>query len=74
MYHLARTLGVELADLLDFSANINPLHLLLTPVVQEALQEIVHYPDRRSLQLSAALAAYHHLTLRRSWWATAPPS
>ena len=27
----------------------------------EALQEIVHYPDRRSLKLRAALAAYHHL-------------
>jgi threonine-phosphate decarboxylase len=30
--------------------------------VQEALKEIVHYPDRRSLKLRAALAAYHHLT------------
>ena len=26
------------------------------------LAEIVHYPDRRSLKLRAALAAYHHLT------------
>ena len=39
VYHLARTLGVELADLLDFSANINPLGFPpgLTGAVQEAL-------------------------------------
>ena len=64
VYHLARTLGVDIADLLDFSANINPLGFPpgLTGAVQEAMGEIVHYPDRRSLKLRAALAAYHHLT------------
>jgi threonine-phosphate decarboxylase len=64
VYLLARTLGVNLADLLDFSASINPLGFPpgLTEAMQEALPEIVHYPDRRSLKLSAALAAYHHLT------------
>jgi histidinol-phosphate/aromatic aminotransferase/cobyric acid decarboxylase-like protein len=41
VYHLARTLGVELADLLDFSANINPLGFPpgLTGAVKEALGE-----------------------------------
>ena len=64
VYHLARTLGLELDDLLDFSANINPLGFPpgLTGAVQGAMREIVHYPDRRSLNLRAALAAYHHLT------------
>jgi threonine-phosphate decarboxylase len=64
VYHLARTLGVNIGDLLDFSANINPLGFPpgLTGAVQEAMREIVHYPDRRSLKLRAALAAYHHLT------------
>ena len=63
VYLLARTLGVNLADLLDFSASINPLGFPpgLTVAVQQALQEIVHYPDRRSLKLRAALAAYHRL-------------
>ena len=63
VYLLARTLGVELADLLDFSANINPLGFPrgLADAVQEAMREIVHYPDRRSLKLSIALADYHHL-------------
>jgi threonine-phosphate decarboxylase len=64
VYLLAHTLGVELADLLDFSANINPLGYPpgLAVAVQEALREIVHYPDRRSLKLRAALADYHRLT------------
>ena len=64
VYHLARTLGVELADLLDFSANINPLGFPpgLPVAVQEALAEIVHYPDRRCLELRRDLAAYHDLT------------
>ncbi len=64
VYHLARTLGVELADLLDFSANINPLGYPpgLADAVQAAMREIVHYPDRRCLKLRNALAAHHRLT------------
>ncbi len=64
VYHLARTLGLELADLLDFSANINPLGFPpgITGAIQQALGEIVHYPDRRCLELRRELAAYHHLS------------
>jgi threonine-phosphate decarboxylase len=64
VYHLARSLGIKLAELLDFSANINPLGFPpgLTEAVQEAMHEIVHYPDRRCLALRQDLAAYHHLT------------
>jgi threonine-phosphate decarboxylase len=64
VYQLARSLGIKLADLLDFSANINPLGFPpgLTRAVQEAMREIVHYPDRRCLALRQDLAAYHHLT------------
>jgi threonine-phosphate decarboxylase len=63
VYHLARTLGIDLADLLDFSASINPLGFPpgLYGAAQKALQEIVHYPDRRCLALRQDLAAYHHL-------------
>jgi len=64
VYHLARTLGLELADLLDFSANINPLGFPpgINGAIQQALGEIVHYPDRRCLELRRELAAYHHLS------------
>ncbi|OGP72463.1 MAG: threonine-phosphate decarboxylase [Deltaproteobacteria bacterium RBG_13_58_19] len=63
VYHLARTLGIALSDLVDFSANINPLGYPrgIAPAVQAALKEIVHYPDRRSLELKQDLAAYHRL-------------
>jgi threonine-phosphate decarboxylase len=64
VYHLARTLGLELSDLLDFSANINPLGFPsgINGAIQQALGEIVHYPDRRCLELRRELAAYHHLS------------
>jgi threonine-phosphate decarboxylase len=63
VYHLARTLGLNLSELLDFSANINPLGFPpgIPGAIQEALPEIVHYPDRRCLELQKDLAAYHQL-------------
>jgi len=63
VYHLARTLGIALSDLLDFSANINPLGFPpgIPRLIQEVLPEIVHYPDRRCLGLRQDLAAYHCL-------------
>jgi threonine-phosphate decarboxylase len=63
VYHLARTLGLDLSELLDFSANINPLGFppAIAGAVQQSLREIVHYPDRRCLELKKALAAYHGL-------------
>ncbi len=65
VYHLARTLGLDLSELLDFSANINPLGFPpgINGAIQEALGEIVHYPDRRCLELRRDLAAYHCLSL-----------
>ncbi len=61
VYHLARTLGVRVEDLLDFSANINPLGYPagVPEAVQAALVDLVHYPDRRSFELRRDLAAYH---------------
>jgi threonine-phosphate decarboxylase len=63
VYQLARSLGVEISDLLDFSANINPLGYPpgLTDAVAAAMREIVHYPDRRCVALRGDLAAYHGL-------------
>jgi threonine-phosphate decarboxylase len=63
VYHLARTLGLDLGELLDFSANINPLGFPpgIPEAIQRALPQIVHYPDRRSLALRRDLAAYHGL-------------
>lgn len=64
VYHLTRILGVDLADLLDFSANINPLGFPpgLSAAVHEAMREIIHYPDRRCQALRQALGTYHDLS------------
>jgi threonine-phosphate decarboxylase len=64
VYHLARTLGVRVEDLLDFSANINPLGYPagVPGAVQAALANLVHYPDRRCFELRSDLAAYHGLS------------
>jgi len=64
VYHLARTLGVKVADLLDFSANINPLGFPagVPAAVQGALADLVHYPDCHCLELRQDLAEYHGLS------------
>lgn len=64
VYHLARSLGLDLSELLDFSANINPLGWPpgIPGAIQQALGEIVHYPDRRCLELRRHLAVYHGLS------------
>lgn len=64
VYRLARVLGVSLADLLDFSANINPLGYPagVPEAVAGALPDLVHYPDRSCLELRWDIAAYHGLS------------
>jgi threonine-phosphate decarboxylase len=63
VYQMARSLGLKLSDILDFSANINPLGPPpdLPAVVQAALPDLVHYPDRHCVDLRQDLAAYHGL-------------
>jgi threonine-phosphate decarboxylase len=65
VYHLARTLGVKVEELLDFSANINPLGYpaSVPGAVQAALVNLVHYPDRHCFELRRDLAAYHGLSI-----------
>ena len=61
VFALARSLGVEPEDLLDFSASINPLGPAAG--VKEALcssyRRVVYYPDREALELRRSLAAFH---------------
>jgi histidinol-phosphate/aromatic aminotransferase/cobyric acid decarboxylase-like protein len=61
VHRLARILGVRVADLLDFSANLNPLGYPagVPEAVQGALVDLAHYPDRSCLELRRDLAAYH---------------
>lgn len=63
IYGIARELGLAPGELLDFSANINPLGFPpgLPAALMAALPEVVHYPDRHCTALREELAAYHGL-------------
>jgi threonine-phosphate decarboxylase len=65
VFAIARSLGIQSNELLDFSANINPLGP--APAVLEAvcssLQRVLHYPDRESFELRQALAGVHRVTI-----------
>ncbi len=63
VFTIARFLGVSPEEILDFSANINPLGP--APRVREVLagtfERIVHYPDSDCTELREALARLHGL-------------
>ncbi|RQW87596.1 MAG: aminotransferase class I/II-fold pyridoxal phosphate-dependent enzyme, partial [Geobacter sp.] len=65
VFALARSLGIQSEELLDFSANINPLGP--APGVREAVccafQRVLHYPDRESFELRQALAGVHRVDI-----------
>ena len=57
--NLANIAGCSTGELLDFSANINPLGYpeSLRRVLSRHLSEVVHYPDPQSLTLRKTSAA-----------------
>ena len=59
LFAIAAARGWDWRDVLDFSANINPLGAspLVRPAVEAALGQIAHYPDSRPAGLLQALAA-----------------
>ncbi len=64
VYHLARTLGIELADLLDFSASINPLGFppgLTRPSRRPCARSSITR-TAAAWNCAPTLAAYHHLS------------
>ncbi len=58
VHGLARQLGTEVATLLDFSANINPLGPpeWLRPLISSEVASLVHYPDPYAGKLVQAIA------------------
>jgi len=64
IFDIARQLGSELSDMIDFSASINPLglSLMVRKAVICALDSLVHYPDNTHRELKQALATYHGLS------------
>ena len=60
---LATRLGCEVSDILDFSANLNPLGPpdILRQVVSRNLSDVVHYPDPQCTALREAIAHLYSL-------------
>ncbi|WP_243358175.1 cobyric acid synthase [Fundidesulfovibrio terrae] len=58
---MAETLGCDPSEILDFSANINPLGPpeWLRPVISASVSELVHYPDPHCRALIDAAAGRH---------------
>lgn len=66
VHQAAAELQRPLAELLDFSASINPLGMPATvrAAAVAALDVAIHYPEIHAESLVTALAAYHHLDPR----------
>ncbi len=58
VHAMARAMGLNIADLLDFSANINPMGppQWLRPVISRAVENLVHYPEPHASGLVSAIA------------------
>ncbi|MBE0504551.1 MAG: threonine-phosphate decarboxylase [Desulfuromonadales bacterium] len=63
IHQAAAELQRPVAELLDFSASINPLGMPETvrAAAAAALDEAIHYPEIHAESLLSALAAHHHL-------------
>lgn len=60
---LARQMGLDIADLLDFSANINPMGPpeWLRPLVSREVENLAHYPDPSASVLVSAIACRYQV-------------
>ena len=60
---LSHKSGKKIADLVDFSANINPLGppQWLRPLISAHISDLVHYPDPDATDLIAAIAQENNL-------------
>lgn len=70
LYAAMREQAVQMADFLDFSANINPLGVpdSVEEALTGALSHIVHYPDTEAAELKTAISqrygvAVNHITV-----------
>jgi adenosylcobyric acid synthase len=60
---LAESTGLECKDILDFSANINPLGppQWLRPLINSQIESLIHYPDPACSELTCAIAHYYQV-------------
>lgn len=61
--YLSQQSGLPQGELLDFSANINPLGPpdWLRPLIESRISDLIHYPDPDATELVDALATLHRI-------------
>ncbi|MCG1012011.1 threonine-phosphate decarboxylase [Tepidanaerobacter sp. GT38] len=61
VYKAAQELNISHDDILDFSANINPLGFpeAVKSIILNHIKDIVHYPDVEQIELKKAAAEYY---------------
>lgn len=59
----ARAHGSNLAQMLDYSANINPLGLAVSvrQAIEQSIDQVVHYPDVEAVRLKAAISRHYQV-------------
>ncbi len=64
IFQTAREMGISPADLLDFSASINPLGMPegVFQAARQGLEEAIHYPESDASSLTLALSRFHDLS------------
>lgn len=60
---ISRKTGVDADELIDFSANINPLGLSskLARVIQQAIPDVIYYPNPKYPELKHAIASHYEV-------------
>ena len=61
IYEAIREIGISHKDLLDFSANINPLGFpdSVREIIKKNIDSIIYYPDPKQRELRKAAASYY---------------
>jgi len=66
LYAAMRQAGSSCQELLDFSANINPLGLSesIRQSLSASLESIIHYPDAQAYALTQEISQYYHVNAK----------
>ncbi len=63
VYKISREHGIDICDIIDFSANINPMGIpkVGKDAIIQAFDNMMHYPDPEYTELKKSIAEYHHV-------------
>jgi len=63
LYAALRHSGGDLSEIIDFSANINPLGLSenIRQTLYTSIESLIHYPDAQGHDLKHAISQYYHV-------------